>query len=44
MQMTIDTALDVTRLVIEDKSESLTHLVALESPKYDTYFQETLKT
>ena len=36
MQMTTDTALGVAKLVIEDKSESLTFLIALEGPKYDT--------
>ena len=30
MHMTTDTALGVTELVIEDKSESLTFLIALE--------------
>jgi len=35
MQMTTDTALGVTKLVVEDKSGSLTHLIAIEGFKYD---------
>jgi hypothetical protein len=39
--MTTDTALGVTKLVVEDKSGSL---IALESPNLVLIFQETLQT